>query len=76
MSLQRAWMLLVGLLLVVGMVGCGEEPEPFEKPEPEVGREEAIAAISRLGGCYGCDVNWQAMTCRATSSGCQKCFSR
>jgi hypothetical protein len=34
MSLKKAWVLVVGLLLVVGMVGCGEKPEPVVEPKP------------------------------------------
>jgi len=55
---MRAWM----LLLVVGMVGCGETPAPVAAPEPvageakqspivpELGQDAIIAEIEKLGG--------------------------
>src|SRR3989304_6984363 len=33
MSLKRAWMLAVGLLLVIGILGCGQQPGPVEEPK-------------------------------------------
>jgi len=39
MSLKKAWMLTVGLLLVVGMVGCGDKPAPVVEPGPVVAPE-------------------------------------
>ena len=62
MSLPRAWMVPVGLLLVVGPAGCEVERRPVAQPEPiaepslaEKGRDAAIAAIERLGGRVGYD---------------------
>ena len=52
MSLYRAWMSSVGLLLVLS---CGEKSEPPESPGPESGRDAAIAAIEKLGGEVGYD---------------------
>ena len=60
MSLGRTWMLRAGLLLVMGMPGCGEYPiaqekaKPREKAKPEVvEREKArhrdiLAKIEKL----------------------------
>ena len=56
MSRHRSWMLPVALLLVVGTLGLGDKPESVEDevmqspPRPEFGRDEAIAAIEKLGG--------------------------
>jgi hypothetical protein len=54
MSLETAWIVMVGLLLVVGTLVWGDEPEP--DAEEEFGRDEAIAAIEKLGGTCRCDV--------------------
>ena len=63
MTLHRTWM----LLLVVGTLGCGERPAPVTESEPvaeeakqspivpEVGQNEAIAAIEKLGGRHSLD---------------------
>ena len=43
MSLHRAWMLSVGLLLVVGLIGCGEKPQRIARePEPVVNDPKPI----------------------------------
>ncbi len=52
MKLQVAWVLLLGLLLVVGTLGGEERPE---KPKPESGRDAAIAEIKKLGGSWAVD---------------------
>jgi hypothetical protein len=58
MRLKTAWV----LLLVLGMVGCGEKPTSVVDPEPvaeaaeqspsgpDVGRDAAIAKIKKMGG--------------------------
>ena len=59
MSLKRAWMLAVGLLLVIGILGCGQQPGPVEEPKavPEptpvarpgaVGESEPVAEPERV----------------------------
>ena len=60
MSPEKAWMLLVGSLLLVGTLGSGEAGPVPEEPKcrptvPEVGRDAAIAEIEKLGGSYRCD---------------------
>lgn len=60
MGPKKAWMLLVGLLLVVGTPGSGEAGPVPEEPQrrptvPEVGRDAPIAEIEKLGGSYRCD---------------------
>ena len=56
MSRHRSWMLSVASLLVVGTLGLGDKPESVadevmqSPPRPEFGRDEAIAAIEKLGG--------------------------
>jgi len=52
MKLQVAWVLLLGLLLVVGTLRGEERPE---KPKPESGRDAAIAEIKKLGGSWAVD---------------------
>ena len=54
-------MLPMGLLVVVGTVGCRGRASPVgQKPEesrtvPKLGRSAAIAEIESLGGSYKCD---------------------
>ena len=62
MRRHRAWMLSVGVLLVAVPLGLGDKPAPAVNPgpvaegpkpsptKPEVGRNEAVAAIRGLGG--------------------------
>ena len=56
MSRHRLWMLSVASLLVIGTLGLGDKPESVadevmqSPPRPEFGRDEAIAAIEKLGG--------------------------
>ena len=64
---MRALMWPMGLLLIVGTLGCGDEPAPDVNPgpvaggpkqsptNPEFGRDAAIAAIEKLGGEVGYD---------------------
>ena len=54
---MKRWMLPVGLLLVVGMLGCGGKPEPVVEEAkqsllgpPDLGRDAAIAEIEKMGG--------------------------
>jgi len=61
MRLRRSWMLPVGLLSVLGTLGCGEKPGPVAEPGPvpaeagqdpgvpEAGQDTAIAEIEKLG---------------------------
>ncbi|MHC4180600.1 MAG: WD40 repeat domain-containing protein, partial [Planctomycetota bacterium] len=55
MKLPRTWILLVSVLLVAGLVGCGERPqpapgrpEPFaKKPEPAVQEPEPVGDLPK-----------------------------
>jgi len=61
MSPKRTCVLPLGLLLLVGTLGCGDEPAPVAEPGPvadepkanstmpKVGRDAAIAEIEKLG---------------------------
>ena len=49
MKLRFALMLLVSLLSVTGLTGCGEKEQP-QAVSTEPTLDEAIAAISKLGG--------------------------
>jgi hypothetical protein len=42
MSLKKAWVLVVGMLLVVGMVGCGEKPAPVAEAGPVADPEPVV----------------------------------
>jgi len=45
MNVQKVWTLLVSFLLVCGMIGCGEKPEPVAK-KPKAVPEEPKAVVS------------------------------
>ena len=47
MSLHRTWMFSLGLSLVIATLGAGQG---LGEPGPEVGRDEAVAAIRGLRG--------------------------
>lgn len=57
----KVGMLSVGLVLVVGMLGCGQKPSPVAKEpkrrltEAEAARAAVIAKIEELGGLCLCD---------------------